>query len=82
MTARRSFAHARVEQVGLTLVSDTRQEGSSEQIARRAYEIYLERGGAEGGALEDWLHAERHLRGETGVLPPGEKPPSESSEQR
>ena len=29
---------ARVEEVGLALVSDTRQEGSSEQIARRAHE--------------------------------------------
>ena len=78
MTARRSFAHARVEQVGLTLVSGTRQEGSSEQIARRAYEIYLERGGAEGGALEDWLHAERHLRGETGRVPRAKREASDA----
>jgi hypothetical protein len=27
----------------------------------RAYEIYLERGGAPGNALEDWTRAEREL---------------------
>ena len=32
-----------------------------EQIALRAYEIYLERGGASGDALEDWTRAEREL---------------------
>jgi len=33
------------------------------QIERRAYEIYLERGGLDGRDLEDWLEAERQLRG-------------------
>lgn len=32
-----------------------------EEIAQRAYEIYLERGGAPGHALEDWTRAEREL---------------------
>lgn len=32
-----------------------------EEIARRAYEIYLERGGAPGHELEDWTRAEREL---------------------
>jgi len=32
-----------------------------EEIALRAYEIYLERGGASGDALEDWTRAEREL---------------------
>lgn len=32
-----------------------------EEIALRAYEIYLERGGAPGNALEDWTRAEREL---------------------
>jgi len=32
-----------------------------EEIALRAYEIYLERGGAPGDALEDWTRAEREL---------------------
>ncbi len=33
-----------------------------EDIERRAYEIYLERGGGEGGEMEDWLQAERELQ--------------------
>jgi hypothetical protein len=32
-----------------------------EEIALRAYEIYLERGGAPGNELEDWTRAEREL---------------------
>lgn len=32
-----------------------------EEIAWRAYEIYLERGGAPGDALQDWTRAEREL---------------------
>jgi outer membrane protein TolC len=37
-----------------------------EEIRRRAYEIYLERGEQQGRELEDWLQAEREL--ERGVL--------------
>ena len=33
-----------------------------EQIAARAYELYLQRGGEDGHDLEDWLIAERELR--------------------
>lgn len=33
-----------------------------EDIERRAYELYLERGGAEGNEMEDWLQAERELQ--------------------
>jgi hypothetical protein len=32
-----------------------------EEIRRRAYEIYLERGGLPGRELEDWLQAEREF---------------------
>jgi hypothetical protein len=32
-----------------------------EQIQLRAYEIYLERCGAPGNALQDWVQAEREL---------------------
>lgn len=35
---------------------------SEEEIARRAYEIYTERGGRDGYDLDDWLQAERELR--------------------
>ncbi len=33
------------------------------RIAKRAYEIYVERGGQPGDALRDWLEAERELLG-------------------
>lgn len=33
-----------------------------DEIARRAYEVYLARGAAPGRDLEDWLQAERDLR--------------------
>ena len=31
------------------------------QIAQRAYEIYLERGGTPGDPMQDWLRAEQEL---------------------
>jgi Protein of unknown function (DUF2934) len=34
---------------------------SNEAIARRAYELYLERGSVSGYELEDWLLAEAEL---------------------
>lgn len=34
---------------------------TKDEIALRAYNIYLERGGAPGNALEDWTRAEREL---------------------
>jgi hypothetical protein len=33
-----------------------------EEIRRRAYEIYLERGDLPGDELDDWLRAERELQ--------------------
>jgi hypothetical protein len=38
-----------------------RQPPTQEQIALRAYQIYLERNGAPGNPLEDWVRAEREL---------------------
>jgi hypothetical protein len=34
---------------------------TEEHIRERAYEIYLERGGGDGRALDDWLQAEIEL---------------------
>jgi hypothetical protein len=34
-----------------------------ERITRRAYEIYLQRGGEHRRDLDDWLEAEREIRG-------------------
>ena len=36
-------------------------ESVEEAIRRRAYELYLERGGAHGSAMDDWLQAEREI---------------------
>ena len=36
---------------------------SREQIARRAYEIYVARGKAAGHEMADWIQAERELSG-------------------
>jgi hypothetical protein len=33
-----------------------------EQIAERAYYLYLDRGRADGSALQDWLTAEQEIR--------------------
>lgn len=40
----------------------SRNGPAHEQIARRAYEIFLARGGTHGNAEQDWLQAERELR--------------------
>jgi hypothetical protein len=37
-------------------------EPSQEDIRLRAYERYVDRGGAHGAEVEDWLAAERELR--------------------
>jgi hypothetical protein len=34
-----------------------------EEVARRAYELFLARGRQHGGDLDDWLEAERQLTG-------------------
>jgi hypothetical protein len=36
---------------------------ATDDIARRAYELYRARGGEHGADVEDWLQAERELRG-------------------
>ena len=41
--------------------ASTANAAREEDIRRRAYEIYLERGAEPGRELEDWLQAEREL---------------------
>ncbi|ATB41856.1 hypothetical protein CYFUS_007332 [Cystobacter fuscus] len=40
----------------------TRSRPSAEQISRRAYELFLARGGEHGHHDEDWVQAERELQ--------------------
>jgi hypothetical protein len=47
-----------VETGEVSVVNSTRHE----EIRRRAYEIYLERGEQPGRELDDWLQAEREFK--------------------
>ena len=40
---------------------DFPRKPSPDDIARRAYDLYQERGAAPGGEVDDWLRAEREL---------------------
>ena len=42
------------------------REPSQDEIAQRAYQIFVERGGADGHAEADWLQAEYELRRKKG----------------
>jgi Protein of unknown function (DUF2934) len=47
---------------GSAIVSDSNKKvPTHEEIALRAFEIYLKRGGESGGELDDWLAAEKEL---------------------
>jgi hypothetical protein len=39
-----------------------RTKPSREEIARRAHELYLQRGGEQGKDVEDWVRAEKELK--------------------
>jgi len=41
-----------------------RREPAGEEIARRAYDLYLQRGGEHGKDVEDWVRAEKELSDE------------------
>ncbi|HEX5137394.1 MAG TPA: DUF2934 domain-containing protein [Planctomycetota bacterium] len=46
-----------------TSARQVRAEPSLDEIRQRAYEIYVRRGGAPGKDVDDWIAAERELRG-------------------
>ena len=51
-----------------TAASDERPDSDElrpepDRISQRAYELYLARGGSDGRDWDDWLEAERELRG-------------------
>ena len=39
---------------------------TDDDVAARAYGLYLERGGGDGHDVDDWIQAERELRGDSG----------------
>lgn len=54
------------DEKAVTAQKDNPQEGAlsdelQERIAKRAYELYLQRGCREGCALEDWVDAEQEI---------------------
>lgn len=52
-----------VEMAGTARAVDKNGARSPEErIRRRAYELYLQRGGQPGSALKDWLQAEDEIR--------------------
>jgi hypothetical protein len=46
-----------------------RKELSKEDIAHRAYQLYITRGCEQGKDVEDWVRAEKELTGEAVVGP-------------
>ncbi|MBZ5560446.1 MAG: DUF2934 domain-containing protein [Acidobacteriia bacterium] len=61
-SARRNTVTAAVDRASTALPNPPARMADSE-IARRAYDLYLARGCAHGHDVEDWLQAERELRG-------------------
>ena len=61
----------------IKLVTEDYRVITKDDIARRAYELFLTRGGAEGHDVEDWLEAERQLEAESMAGPITSNPRSE-----
>jgi len=49
------------------------KELSREDIAHRAYELYVQRGGEPGKDVEDWVRAEKELGAEPILMPTKKK---------
>lgn len=57
---------------------------SSDEVAKRAYEIYQSRGGYDGADFDDWLEAERQLKQPTqsAQTPQSTQPPAPEKRKR
>jgi len=51
-----------------------RRAPSGEEIARRAHELYIQRGGEHGKDVEDWVRAEKELKAEPVAEPAKTRP--------
>jgi hypothetical protein len=67
--AKRPSSRSKVTETAAPAAAKTRRpreergpEPSVDDIRRRAYERYLERGGKHGQHFDDWLEAERELK--------------------
>jgi len=63
----RSRTRPASEKTGPAEQAAWRAEVHHDRVARRAYELYEQRGRQEGRALEDWLNAERQLVSASGT---------------
>ena len=63
-STRKSTIEQRVDEHGAKAAT---RAPSHDEIAVRAYEIYLARGAAPGRDLDNWLEAERQLFGSPGA---------------
>jgi len=52
-----------------TRAGNTDTAPTSDEIQLRAYQLYLERKGAPGDPLDDWVRAEHELRARNGSKP-------------
>lgn len=59
---------------GTKRVSKTNTQPTHDEIALRAYQIYVERGCAPGDPMEDWLRAEQELLAAFNKKKSGRKP--------
>jgi len=50
------------------VTAEQRRVVTKDDVARRAYELFLARGQAEGHDVDDWLEAERQLEAENRAL--------------
>jgi Protein of unknown function (DUF2934) len=48
---------------GRAIRLSSRTTATDDDVARRAYDLYAARGRKDGHDMEDWLQAERELRG-------------------
>jgi hypothetical protein len=67
MPAATSHAGPGSEKTGPAEQAAWRVEVHHDRVARRAYELYEQRGRQEGRAIEDWLNAESQLLGASGT---------------
>jgi hypothetical protein len=69
---------SRSQPQGFNMNEISQEFPSQEQIARRAYEIYVARGSSDGQDLADWLMAEQELRA-SALVQTGSEPVSAKS---
>jgi Protein of unknown function (DUF2934) len=55
---------------------------SSDEVARKAYDLYLSRGGGHGADFDDWIEAEKQLKQDQPQPPPSAPAPERRKRTR